>query len=894
MSPSLGTRLGSYEVVSLLGRGGMGEVYRARDLKLHRDVALKILPPAFERDPERLARFKREAFVLATLNHPHIGQIYGFEEDGNRQALVLELVEGLTLADRIAQGPIPLDEALAIARQIVEALGAAHEAGVVHRDLKPANIKLRPDGTIKVLDFGLAKAVDPTSGDVRNSPTITSPAGTGHGVILGTASYMAPEQARGRPVDKRADIWAFGVVLFEMVTGRRLFAGEDVSDTLAAILKTEPDLTDAPPALRRLIRKCLEKDPRRRLHDIQDAWDLIDDAASPAGGAATSPRSRPLTWVAAGLAGLSAAFFAGWMLRSPTPPTADTRRFHIALPESLTLPAAGPQVVLSPDGRVLVFRAEGPDGVVRLYRRALTTLDVAPIEGTENVRYQGPPFFSPDGQWLAFLTGNQLKKVNMTGGEPQLVAVLPRGTKPYARPGWNWGGGAWGTDGRMVLALYEGGLVRVPADGGEPEVLAESEGFESWYQRPQILGNGQILFTAIMTMAATGDLRVLDIASRRTRTLIPAAAGWVAPSGHLIYLRAGTLWATRFDRERLEVVGDAAPVEQGVRSGGVGTTWVSIADDGTLAYVTGPVLPQPSDTLVWVDRRGTETPIANLPSRFFNEPRLSPGDERIAVTVRLDGRPRVWVWDFAGLSRLTERKEMNRFPVWTPDGKHLVFSLQAEGREVTYWQPWDRPAEAKLLTAGSDGGALPVAFSPDGTRLVTQTATFPPATNVFRVKFGAEATATLEHSFPGGLASVSRDGRWIAYQSAETGQNEIFVRPFPEVGSRGRQVSTKSGTRPVWSRATDELFFLEGLGTSGRLMAIGVSARMTLDGDWTARPLFPTAFHQPRVFRNFDVSSDGARFLMTKPVVTTTAGPPPEIVVVQNWLTELHRALPVN
>ena len=367
-----GTRLGLYEVIALIGRGGMGEVYRARDTKLHRDVALKILPDAFANDPERLARFQREAYVLASLNHPNIAHIHGLEEDGSQKALVLELVEGPTLADRIAEGPIPIDEALPIARQITEALGAAHEAGVIHRDLKPANIKIRPDGTVKVLDFGLAKALEsPGSASITSSPTITSPAMTEKGMILGTAAYMSPEQARGRLVDKRADIWAFGVVLFEMLTARRLFAGEDVSETMAAVLKVEPDLAEAPPRVRRLLKKCLEKDPRRRLHDIHDAWDLLDDEAVAPIAEPLQPTGRLRSWWAAGIviALVGAAFLAGRLVATREPAVStEARRFRITMPPSVKLPDTGPQIALSPDGRTLVYRAQADDGVFRLYR----------------------------------------------------------------------------------------------------------------------------------------------------------------------------------------------------------------------------------------------------------------------------------------------------------------------------------------------------------------------------------------------------------------------------------------------------------------------------------------------------------------------------------------------
>jgi serine/threonine-protein kinase len=908
-----GVRLGLYEVIAPIGRGGMGEVYRARDTKLHRDVALKILPDDVANDPDRVARFQREAYVLASLNHPNIAHIHGLEEDESRKALVLELVEGPTLADRIAEGPIPIDEALAIAQQITEALGAAHEAGVIHRDLKPANVKIRPDGTVKVLDFGLAKALEFTAAvSITSSPTITSPVMTQRGVILGTAAYMSPEQARGKPVDKRADIWAFGVVLFEMLTGRRLFAGEDISETMAAVLKVEPDLAEAPPRVRRLLRKCLEKDPRRRLHDIHDAWDLLDDGAVAAIAEPLQPTGRRRSWWAAGLviALVGAAFVAGrWDAPREPAVLTEARRFRIPMPPSVKLPDAGPQVALSPDGRTLVYRAQADDGVVRLYSRPMRALEATPIPGTEGVRYQGPPFFSPDGQWLAFVVGNRLMKANLSGGQPEFVAQLPRGGAELERPGWNWGGGSWGADGTIFLALFEAGLVSVPAAGGKPVVIAQTEGLEVFWWHPQILPGGRaILFTSTLG-GRFGELRVLDLETRRVRTLLKGAVfGKVTSTGHLVFVRGGTMWAVRFDLDRLDVVGEGMPIEPGIHMAGAHVS-VALAEDGSLAHIAGDFLPPRQDGLAWLDRRGNETAISGVPRLYFMAPRLSPLDDRVVLTGVDEDGISARLWDFAGLTKLTAHQNLNRSPVWSPDGQYVAYSVQRDGKEEVYWQPWDRPSESRPLTQGSAHGAMPMAFSPDGTRLVTQSGSAPPVIGVFTLPGDRKSPAVLENSFEGSLPTISRDGRWIAYQSNESGTTEVRVRPFPRVDARWKQVSTNGGLKPGWSRATDELFFLEpvavGAGPNpnnpaeapGRLMVVPLARGATLEDPWVPRPLFMYLADNARglrTWRNYDVSKDGQRFLTVKQLPEPAAVRARELVVVQNWHEELKRLVPTR
>jgi Protein kinase domain/WD40-like Beta Propeller Repeat len=499
MSLAPGTRIGPYEIVSMVGAGGMGEVYRAHDARLGRDVALKILPTVFASDPERIARFDREARTLASLNHPHIGAIYGFEETNGLPALALEFVEGETLADRLSRGPIPLDEALPIARQIAEALEAAHEHGIIHRDLKPANIKLREDGTVKVLDFGLAKALEPLSssaGDMAAAPTITSPAMTQMGVILGTAAYMSPEQACGKPVDKRADIWAFGNVLFEMLTGRRLFAGENLMETIALVVKGQPDLSAVSPTIQRLLRKCLERDPKRRLRDIGDVWELLEPPSGEAASQTIAARQARALWVAASVVlagGVLWLLASGVILRRESVPIR-TNRFPLTLPEGRAMPPLGPgggtSIALSPDGGTLAYIAR-ESGEWRLFRKFAHELEAVPI-GDLDAR---APFFSPDGQWVGFRTGAMLKRVSVHGGPAQTIAQVGHR------------GSSWNTDGTIILGGGSRGLLRVSEKGGNVDTLATTApGRQIWY--PQLLPGGRaVLYTESADEPDVGELR---------------------------------------------------------------------------------------------------------------------------------------------------------------------------------------------------------------------------------------------------------------------------------------------------------------------------------------------------------------------------------------------------
>jgi serine/threonine protein kinase len=630
-----GTRLGVYEVTAQIGEGGMGQVYQARDTKLHRDVALKILPDAFARDPDRLARFTREAQTLASLNHPNIAQIHGFEESGNVRALVMELVEGEDLSQRIARGAIPITEALSTAKQIAEALEAAHEQGVIHRDLKPANIKVREDGTVKVLDFGLAKAMEPTgarSSNVSESPTITTPAMTQAGMILGSAAYMSPEQAKGRAADRRSDVWAFGVVLYEMLTGQRAFKGEDVSDTLAFILTREPDWTalpaDTPPLIRRLLRRCLEKERKRRLDSAADARLEIEEAmtASSAVEAAAAqsepaPRSawsRALTWTLAastlGLAIALALLLAPW--RASRGVERPLVRLDVDLGADVSLPASAPEgasVIISPDSTRIVY-VSASSGPARLVTRRLDQPRTTDLQGTEDA---SGPFFSPDGQWVGFFARGKLNKVPVEGGLVVPLSDIPRVV-----------GASWGDDGYVVAAMGAGGLVRIPSGGGAATPLTDP-GNEEDYLLPQVLPGGQaVLFLALRAgidkQSIQQNIEVIRVRDRRRKTLLRSATSpRYLPSGHLVYTKGATLFALPFDLDRLETSGTAVPVLEDVAVQPVsGLAQFDVSRSGTMVYRKDPGSAVGMTRVQWLDASGKKDTVMAKPA-VFSAPRLS-------------------------------------------------------------------------------------------------------------------------------------------------------------------------------------------------------------------------------------------------------------------------------
>ncbi len=699
-----GDKLGPYEIVEPIGKGGMGAVYRARDTRLGRDVAVKVSDQKFGE------RFEREARVISSLNHPNICHLY----DVGDNYLVMELVEGQTLADRIKQGAIPLEESLAIARQIADALEAAHEKGITHRDLKPGNVMVTEGGSVKVLDFGLAKvaATAPASGgDPELSPTI-SMAATQAGVILGTAAYMSPEQARGKNVDKRADIWAFGVVLYEMVTGRRLFQGEDLTDTLAGVVKTDPDLSPAPAKVRRLLKKCLEKDPRKRLRDIGDVWGFLDDpAAAPV--AASPPRKALLPWAAAAVFGI-AAIAAGWGLwRAPQPEDRPLVRLTVDLGD-VNLPASvtGGYVILSPDGTRLAYAAVPPSGgEQRLYTRLLSESGATELAGTAPAR---APFFSPDGQWIGFATNGKLNKIQVGGG----------GVVPLADIGQQFSGANWGQDGTIVFGeALARGLVKISDSGGEATVVAPLADGQIAFNKPQILPDGKTLLFTSDNANRPDAIEVIPLAGGERKVVVEAgASGLYLPSGHLIYHSQGTLFAVAFDLDQLETRGPAVPLQNDLAISPVGEAWLSFSRGGTLVYRSGNRdAAGPQNTVQWLDAAGKRSPLIATPGRYTT-PRISPDGQRVALRSAGDLRPRIVVYNpqRGDTVPLTFEDGNHHSPIWSPDGRFVV---SANNRTILWTRSDGGGQPRTLLGLSQAAGAFnrtPSTFTPDGKRLLFQ------------------------------------------------------------------------------------------------------------------------------------------------------------------------------
>ena len=823
MALQVGSRIAHYDVTALIGEGGMGQVYQATDTKLNRQVALKILPEAFATDPDRLARFQREAQVLASLNHPNIAQIHGIEEEDGTRALVLELVEGQTLAERIKQGPIPIDEALPIAKQIAEALEAAHEAGVIHRDLKPANIKVREDGTVKVLDFGLAKALDTRpQGDPSESPTLTA-AATQMGVIMGTAAYMSPEQASGKPADERSDLWSFGVVLFEMLTGRRLFDGETVSHVIAQVLERRIDYTSVqermPPPVLRLLRRCLEREQRRRLKDPTEACVMLDEAREGDEGQTTA--GRPTAWSLSGSAGFAGAtMLAGaviaaafvWTAIRPDPPR--VTRFVVTpddgAPLRITMSSA--DLALSPDGSRVAFLAgqEGP-GAGRLYVRSLDRLTSDVLVG-EEVAAVGP-FFSPDGQAVGFYDveggSRLLKRVPVGGGPVTTICELPGPLR----------GASWGRDGYIVFGAGSG-LWRVAASGGEPELLANRDPTldERSYRWPEVLPDGD---SVLVTLRTSRDLQIaaLSLETREHTVLMNGLYARYSPSGHLVYAADGDLWVVPFDLRRLEISGDPILVLEGVLSkelnqifgvGGTGAANFALSADGTLIYMVAPDEEGPRRTMVWVDRTGDEGPIG-IPAAAFESPRISPDGRHVAVEVRAPGNRDVMVYDLerGTATRLTNDPALDAYPVWLATGERVLFSSTRDGPFNLYSRAADGTGPVDRV-AMSDAVQWPQAVSPDGGSLVIG---YTPDyinydVHLLSLDSSEPAESLVQTASREFMSDLSPNGRWIAYASEESGQWEVYVQPFPDVtGGRRTTVSRDGGWAPVWSASGRELFY---------------------------------------------------------------------------------------
>ena len=904
-----GTRLGPYEVIGLLGAGGMGEVYRARDKRLRRDVALKVLPEALRHDPARRARFEQEARVLASLTHPNIAAIYGVEEGAAVSALVLELVEGETLATQIARGPIPVTQALTMARQMAEALDAAHEKGIVHRDLKPANITITPMGLVKVLDFGVAKIAAPGESAAEETQTVHQ---TREGVVVGTAAYMSPEQARGQAVDKRTDIWAFGCVLYEMLTGRRLFEGDGTTDTLALLFTKNPDWSalppTVPPEIRALLKRCLERDRVKRLGDVAAIRFALEDMASSGDQPAASMpgvihRDRSAAWSRIGIVSAAAIVLAAvvlvagtglnvWNLRTSSERPRPVR-FTITLPQGQRLAGlARPSVVLSADGSQLAFVAttEGEDKR-QIFLWSMEQAEAKPVPGTEGATN---PVFSPDGQWLGFYSRDTvLAKIPVRGGiaQPLTNVSIPLGA-------------SWGGHGTIAFPPYLSVIHQLPEDGGAPQPLTRFENGETQHVWPEFLpGSKALLFTAI-SLNPMPAIAVQPIGSGQRRNL-QGQSGTMpryASSGHLVYAQRGNLMAVPFDLGRLEVKGAAVAVEvvRGVSQSGA-TTQYSLSTTGSLAYVPGSLKPD-EYRLVWVSRNGAEQTLS-APARFYNQPRISPDGRRAVVDVVEGPDIQVWQYDLARdqLTPFTYKADgVNRHGVWQPDSTRVVFMSSREGKGQTqlYRQSVDGAGLEQLTTfpPAQTADILPIPYSLCGSELtfvklaatpelwVQRTGDSPPGSGQGRMP----RRLSVQSSVDGG-PQLSPDCRWVAYASDESGRREIFVRGYPSLEDK-HQISMEGGSEPLWNpdRRKRELFYRAG----NRMMAVDLTDRGFAEGK--AHELFRgpyvttlNGFVRP----NYDVSPDGQRFMMLKPVQQE---PLTRINVVLSWLAELKRLVPTD
>ncbi len=893
----LGKTLGHYQITNQLGKGGMGEVFQAKDQILGREVAIKVLPGEFAKDADRVARFQREAKILASLNHPNIAAIYGLEESAGTNFLVLELVEGETLADRIKAGPIPIEESLNLALQIAEALEAAHEKGVIHRDLKPSNIKVTPEGKVKVLDFGLAKAFagDKDEVNLSNSPTL-SDAATQQGIILGTAAYMSPEQAKGRTVDKRADIFAFGVVLFEMLAGRQLFAGETVSETLAAVLMREPEWKQLPanlhPRIRLLLERCLEKEAKNRYSGVGDARVDIQKALADPNGvfvqpvAAIEPRRRLriiLPWATATLLlGLAIASVTVWKMKPSE--LRQVIRLEYALPEGQQFSdPSNPFLAVSRDGSRFAYTTNSG-----LYVRAMNEPLAKLLLSSEKDPKQ--PFFSPDGQWLGYwLEGeNQLKKIPISGGAPVTLASTG-GYNPVA-PMWN-------DDDTIVYGQYgTGKIMRVAASGGTPELLLEITGNMTF--SPQVLPDGK---TVLFSQYQSSGYRAFVQSGQRKPLL--AAQGFFAryvPTGHIAYMEGNSLFAVPFDSGRLVVTGRPVAMVDGVLwMGGTTAPQYAISRSGTLIYVQAATAGSVAGgrTLVWVDRKGIEEPIKAAP-QMYRYPKISPDGKKVAFAIPRDQGSDLWIYDLARETptRLTFEDGYHLQPIWTPDGKRIVYGSRPTNKDrySVYWKATDGTGKSELIGSSQDRSLMPWSFSRDGKTLAMTEVAAGQNLDIGILSMEANYTIKLllQEQYTEMQPKISPDGRWMAYASYESGgRAEIYVRPFPEVEGGRWQVSSNGGETPLWSPNGREIFYRK----DDAVMAASVETEGSFK---SGKPEF--LFRGPYVVLGaneghpWDISADGKRFLMMKGAgsASSTTGGPRKINIVLNWFEELKQRVP--
>jgi eukaryotic-like serine/threonine-protein kinase len=915
MSVPIGTQLGSHEITALLGKGGMGEVYRARDSKLKREVAIKILPDEFSGDTDRVGRFQREAEVLASLNHPNIAGIYDVQEAQGTRFLVLELVEGETLADRIARGPIPVDEALHFAMGICEALEAAHEKGVIHRDLKPSNIKVTPEGKIKVLDFGLAKAMESTSAsrDLSNSPTLVT--GSMPGMIVGTAAYMSPEQARGRIADQRSDIFAFGCVLYEMLTGRQAFQGEDVSDILASVMKVEANFNLLPegldPRLALLLRRCLAKNRKDRWYAIGDIRVEIHSIltepqpiqmAAPVAKAPFWKRALPAVVAAALAAG--AAVAAMWMMR-PAPQARHVARYFYTLPKDQDFTRFGRQVVaVSRDGTKLVYVANS-----QLYLKNIGEVEAKPIPGSN----QDPnsPMFSPDGQWIAFYVAGErkLKKILQAGGTSVTLAEMV--DNPF--------GANWAANDQILVGQGAKGIIGIPPGGGKPETVISAKPGEA-YDGPQLLPGGQEVLFAVVSATHAEESRwdssathaeesrwdsaqvvVQNIQSGTRKVVIPAGSdAHYVSTGHITYAVGSTVYAVPFDLKKLQVGGGPVPVLEGVRRTQAGQTaavFYALSDDGTLIWVPAEAGAQSSRILAFVDRAGARK-VLPLPPAGYDIPRISPDGKQLAVGIVDSKEFNIWIYDLDGKSsirRLTFGGR-NQSPSWSPDGKRIAFRSDRDG-EGMFWQAADGSGAAeRLSTLGkSNGFQAPLGWTPDGKTLVFYLA-LGNSLGVGGVwTIGINGDPKPQPLFPSTetntrRVSLSPDGDWITYSSnEEAGGYSVYVQPFPPTGAKYKISAKESGDSPLWTPDGKQIIF--------------ASSRLLYSVDVQTKPSF--TFSPPKSLaitietsqgRPYDITRDSKQLLvMQRPEEAAPAQKMAlQINVVLNWLEELKQRVPVG
>jgi serine/threonine protein kinase/Tol biopolymer transport system component len=915
MTVQPGARLGIYEVTAPLGAGGMGEVYRAKDTKLGRDVALKILPASFTNDPERVARFRREAQVLASLNHPHIAQIHGLDEADGTQFLVLELVDGESLDKRIARGRIPVEEALTIAKQIAEALEAAHERGIIHRDLKPANIALTRDGNVKVLDFGLAKAVETPSGtsvEAMNSPTITTPAMmTGVGVILGTAAYMSPEQAKGRAADRRSDVWAFGCVLYEMLTGKRAFGGQDVADTLAHVLTKGPDWAalpmNTPATLRTLLHRCLSRDRRARLDSAAAGRLEIDDALAILQRTTTErvddPRRairlwRTLTAIAFGVLVILAGVTSVDRLRgarSPSRVAPTVVVFSVSAPEDSsfgTIPVE-PHPAVSPDGRRVAFVATRSDGTRLIWIRDLDTVVAQPLAGTSGAT--GTPFWSPDGRFVSFFALGQLKKIRSTGGPPETLCDAAGGIA-----------GTWSPRGDILFAVLDGeGLRRVSASGGRPEFVTQLDRSreETSHRYPQFLPDGRHFLYLVRSARAEHRGSFVGSLDSRDRMRVLAddtAAMYERPAspttpGYLVFVRDTTLIAQPFDADRLELNGEAEPVAPDVPvAPTVRKAPFSVAGSTLVYRSEDPSVGQ----LMWVDRGGKALGTVAGPE-LYQSHRLSPDGRNVVCSLidRQTHKTDLWMLNLSrGIrTRLTSDPGEARSPVWSPDENRVAFISNRSGAWTLYTKELTAGVREELLfkseiVSDRGGNTYVQQWSSDGRWIVFSYGDLMTGGIhlwALSLETRKPVSAVAADQFNEDQASLSPDSRWIAYTSDESGVREIYIQRFPNAGRKLR-VSVAGGREPQWRGDGKELFFVASDGT---LMATPIRGDEPLDIG-TPRALFSlgpeksNAFSQAGHVSSYDAKRDGQRFLIER---LSSADVRSTLTVLVNWTAALKK-----